>query len=157
MERMDRNVRTLAKYLLTKGVDFPSKIQKLLFFMRVEEIRNNQTEDSFFKPNENFQAWIYGPVNVDSYKYLQPYFDELDEKENFLLDEDTVKEIDKQYLESFEKWNKYSAQELVEISHSNKAWIKARQGFGEYDVCKISLNEKDPDFTTIIDLTRNRK
>jgi len=34
---------------------------------------------------------------------LQPYFDELDEKENFLLDEDEVKEIDKQYLESFEK------------------------------------------------------
>jgi len=53
---MERDVRTLAKYLLTKGVDFPSKIQKLLFFMRVEEIRKDQTQNSFFKPNENFQA-----------------------------------------------------------------------------------------------------
>lgn len=151
MERMDRNVRTLAKYLLTKGVDFPSKIQKLLFFMRVQEIRKDQTQNSFFKLNENFQAWIYGPVNVDSYKYLQPYFDELDEKENFLLDEDEVKEIDKQYLESFEKWNKYSAQELVEISHSNKAWIKARGNLGVDEICKDNIDEQSKDFVEFID------
>lgn len=147
---MERNVRTLAKYLLTKGVDFPSKIQKLLFFMRVEEIRNKQTEDSFFKPNENFQAWIYGPVNVDSYKYLQPYFDELDEKENFLLKEKDVKEIDKQYLESFEKWNKYSTQELVEISHSNKAWIKTRGSLGVDEICKDKIDEQSKDFVEFI-------
>ena len=147
---MERNVRTLAKYLLTKGVDFPSKIQKLLFFMRVEEIRNRQTENSFFKPNENFQAWIYGPVNVDSYKYLQPYFDGLDEKETFLLDEDKVKEIDKQYLESFEKWNKYSAQELVDISHSNKAWIKTRGGLGVDEICKDKIDEQSKDFVEFI-------
>lgn len=147
---MERNVRTLAKYLLTKGVDFPSKIQKLLFFMRVEEIRNGQTQNSFFKPNENFQAWIYGPVNVDSYKYLQPYFDELDEKENFLLDEDAVKEIDKQYLESFEKWNKYSAQELVDISHSNKAWIKTRGSLGVDEICKDKIDEQSKDFVEFI-------
>lgn len=147
---MERNVRTLAKYLLTKGVDFPSKIQKLLFFMRVEEIRNGQTQNSFFKPNENFQAWIYGPVNVDSYKYLQPYFDELDEKENFLLDEDEVKEIDKQYLESFEKWNKYSTQELVEISHSNKAWKKTRGSLGVDEICKDKIDEQSKDFVEFI-------
>lgn len=147
---MERDVRTLAKYLLTKGVDFPSKIQKLLFFMRVEEIRKDQTQNSFFKLNENFQAWIYGPVNVDSYKYLQPYFDELDEKENFLLDEDEVKEIDKQYLESFEKWNKYSAQELVEISHSNKAWIKARGSLGVDEICKDKIDEQSKDFVEFI-------
>lgn len=147
---MERNVRTLAKYLLTKGVDFPSKIQKLLFFMRVEEIRKDQTQNSFFKLNENFQAWIYGPVNVDSYKYLQLYFDELDEKENFLLDEDEVKEIDKQYLESFEKWNKYSAQELVEISHSNKAWIKTRGNLGIDEICKDKIDEQSKDFVEFI-------
>ena len=143
---MEKNVRTLAKYLLTKGVEFPSKIQKLLFFMRVEEIRNHQTQNSFFKPNENFQAWIYGPVNVDSYKYLQPYFDEQDEKEKFLLEDKEVEEIDKQYLESFEKWNQYSTKDLIDISHTNKAWLKTRGSLGIDEICKDKMDEQSKDF-----------
>lgn len=143
---MEKNVRTLAKYLLTKGVEFPSKIQKLLFFMRVEEIKNGQTQNSFFKPNENFQAWIYGPVNVDSYKYLQPYFDELDEKEKFLLKDEEIKEIDKQYLESFEKWNQHSTKDLIDISHTNKAWLKARGSLGIDEICKDKMDEQSKDF-----------
>ena len=53
----EEKIITLAKYLLTKGVDSPLKIQKLLFFLRYEELKNqNNLEDSYFASNYNFQA-----------------------------------------------------------------------------------------------------
>ena len=50
------NVLILAKYLVNKGVTSPLKLQKLLFFLRYEELKNQSTEDSYFAENYNFEA-----------------------------------------------------------------------------------------------------
>ena len=51
-----RNVLILAKYLVNKGVTSPLKLQKLLFFLHYEELKNQSTEDSYFAENYNFEA-----------------------------------------------------------------------------------------------------
>ena len=52
---MTKNTILLAKYLYSKGIDSSLRIQKILFFLRVEEKRNN-FESGYFKPKDNFQA-----------------------------------------------------------------------------------------------------
>lgn len=125
---MNNDTLTLAKYLYSKGVDNPLKIQKLLFFIRYEELKSKSFEGSYFKKDKNFQAWIYGPVNFDSYKFMQNLFLSLDEKDEYILLPQEIRKIDKKYKKYFDKWNVLSSDELVEISHTNLAWIKARKG-----------------------------
>jgi len=140
---MERNTITLSKYLLTKGINSPLKMQKILFFMRVEEIKNGKKEGIFFKKDKNFEAWIYGPVNTESYFFMQDFFNKKDEQEGFLLEDEQVKEIDKLYLEYFEIYSKYSSSTLVDKSHQNMAWIKARGNFGSTETCNTLMIEND--------------
>ena len=51
-----QNILSLAKYLVNKGVTSPLKLQKLLFFLRYEELKNQTTEGSYFAKNYNFEA-----------------------------------------------------------------------------------------------------
>lgn len=122
-----KDIITLAKYLYSKGVNNPLRVQKLLFFIRYEELKSKSLEGSYFKEDKNFQAWIYGPVNYESYKYMQNLFLCLDEKDEFILSTREIREIDKKYKKYFDKWNVYSSDELIERSHKNLAWIKARK------------------------------
>ncbi len=137
------NIITLSKYLLTKGVDSALKLQKILFFLRVEELKNKATKDSYFKDNQNFQAWIYGPVSYESYTFMYDYFAKLDETESFILSDEEVKEIDKKYGKYLDKYIDKTPNELVELSHKNKAWIKARKGYAKDAVCKEYMDENE--------------
>ncbi|MDE5767036.1 MAG: DUF4065 domain-containing protein, partial [Malacoplasma sp.] len=129
----------------SKGVTSPLKLQKLLFFIRYEELKNKTTNNSFFKKNKNFQAWIYGPVNFVSYRFMQKLFMKLDEKDTYILSNKEIKLIDKKYKKYFDKWNEYSPEELIEKSHKNLAWIKARKGI-DPDCPSREILEEDEDF-----------
>ncbi len=145
----EKNTKILAKYLLTKGVDSALKIQKMLFFFRVEEKRSNfpSQNDSYFNEKDNFEAWIYGPVNVESFKEMQKLFRNEAEKEDYLLDKNEISKIDKLYLNFYNEYIRYSARELVEKSHKNFAWIEARGDLGPDDICHTKLNEDSENFT----------
>lgn len=138
---MDKNTITLAKYLFTKGIESSLKIQKMLFFFRVEEYKNNGLENSFFKKDKNFQAWIYGPVNVESFKFMQQFFNGESEKESFLLSKNDVNEIDKKYGKYFSEYCNYAPSTLVEMSHKNLSWINARGDIDCDSVCNNYLKE----------------
>ncbi len=140
---MERNVTTLAKYLFTKGTVSSLKIQKMLFFFRVEEIKNQQTKDSFFNSNHNFQAWIYGPVNIESFHFMRRFFDGEEEKEVMMLTASEVAEIDKKYGAWYEKYSNMSPSALVDFSHKNQSWIKARGNCEADEVCKDYMNEDE--------------
>ena len=140
---MEKNTKTLAKYLLTKGIESSLKIQKMLFFFRVEEYLNNDLYDSFFMEKDNFEAWIYGPVNVESFKFMQQFFSGEAEKEEFLLSKEDIKTIDKKYGKYFDKYSYLTSSELVEKSHKNLAWINARGDLNPDDVCNTHLKEDD--------------
>ena len=53
---MLRNIITLARWLITKGIKTPLQVQKLLFFLRYEELHRGNLTGSYFAPNYNFQA-----------------------------------------------------------------------------------------------------
>lgn len=141
----------LSKYLISKGVCSPLKLQKLLFFLRYEEVLSGNLKESYFNKSDNFQAWIYGPVNYESYVFCQNYFWGQDEKENYLLLEDEIKNIDKIYGKFFQKWNAISASELVDKSHKNISWIEARGDLSNDTPCNKILNESIDKFTKFIE------
>ena len=145
-------IKILAKYLVTKGVSTALRLQKLLFMLRFEEIANQELNDSYFASNNNFQAWINGPVNTEVYYYLRPMFIEIDEKDHYLLSQkdkknkEEMEKIDQKYKKFFEKWNVYSDDDLIDISHTNKAWINARKDIGPNEPCTNYLDEESPEF-----------
>lgn len=141
-----KNTKTLAKYLLAKGVESSLKIQKILFFLHVEEMRH-KINYGYFKKFNNFQAWIYGPVNVESFFEMQKFFSKNEEKEQFTIDIDEIKEIDKLYGKWLSKYLNLSATELVEMSHRNHSWKRARKNLGTDESCKNYLIE-DNEFIT---------
>lgn len=108
-------IKILAKYLVTKGVSTALRLQKLLFMLRFEEVVNGELNNSYFAPNNNFQARINGPVNTEVYYYLRPMFIEIDEKDHYLLSKEQVQKIEKEFIFlyftfKFEKmcyWSKY--------------------------------------------------
>ena len=140
---MVKDTKILAKYLLTKGIESSLKIQKMLFFFRVEEYKNKNLNNSFYKHKDNFEAWIYGPVNVESFKYMQPFFGGEAEKEEFLLNDNEIEEIDKKYKESFDKYKNYAPSTLVDMSHKNISWINARGDIDPDDICHTRMKEDD--------------
>ena len=72
---MENGVLKLAQYLINYYNDNdlpylgPRTLQKLLFFLRYEECKNQQTKNSYFAKNHNFEAWVYGPANRQSAFY----------------------------------------------------------------------------------------
>ncbi len=140
---MEKNIVTLSRWLINKGLTSILKIEKLLFFIRVEELKNNKTNDSYFKEDKNFQAWMYGPVSRESFDYLQPWFNKETEPDTYFLSEEEEKEIDKKYLEYFNKYNVFSPSELVDMSHKNLAWIKTRGTRGANEVCSEFMIEDE--------------
>lgn len=139
-------IKILAKYLVTKGVSTALRLQKLLFMLRFEEVLNEELNNSYFAPNNNFQAWINGPVNTEVYYYLRPMFIEIDEKDHYLLSKEQVQKIDQKYKAFFEKWDVYSEDDLIQISHTNEAWIKARKDIDADEPCTNYLDEQSTEF-----------
>lgn len=143
--KTESKIISLGKYLIGKDVSTPLKLQKLLFFFRVEEIKTKK-ESGYFKKDKNFQAWIYGPVNEESYNYFKYYFWGKDEKDKLFLDEKEFKEIDEKFSKVFSKYNKMSDKDLVKESHKNREWKKARKGLEKNVPCTKFLSEKTPEF-----------
>lgn len=141
---MKKNIKTLTKYLIHKEIQSLLKIQKILFFLRVEEVSSHQ-KHSFFKSNHNFQAWIFGPVNVKSYYYTQRFYS-ADSKRKIkpFLTKRSIKYIDNIYGEWFEKYNKLGSTELKKLSQCNKSWLIVRKDLQPNEFCQNFLEE---DFT----------
>lgn len=141
---MEKNTKKLGCWLVSKGENSLLKIQKLLFFIRVEELKENKfrkINDSFFNENHNFQAWVYGPVNVESFKYLQDWFNRTNEIEQYLLPENEMEFIDSIYNKYYLMYKDMSINELIDRSHKNKAWKNSRKGYSTTEICRNYLEE----------------
>ncbi|BDV03377.1 MAG: hypothetical protein HPPSJP_0980 [Candidatus Hepatoplasma scabrum] len=130
-----------AKYIVREyQIESPIKLQKILFLIRYEEKKNN-FEKSIFDENFNFEAWINGPVHVNSYSYFRPYFYNDDELEPFLPSKESKEEF-KIYDKYIEKYISFNQWKLVDITHANKAWIEARKNLDEDEISKKKIDEK---------------
>ena len=135
-------------------IDSILKIQKILFFLRVyEKIDGKNFENSpiFGEKKNNFQAWMYGPVNIDSYEFMRYKLqsDEDEGDDDVLLDFEKNKQINKLYS----KYNliidrlKYKdSHYLVYLSHHNKEYKRVRGDIKEFEPCCEYLDEKSKYF-----------
>lgn len=96
------------------------KLQKLLYLAQGwSYVWDNRP---LFKAE--FEAWQYGPVNVEVYNYFKIYGrNEIPEHEGYgcYLDKDSRETLNA----IWEKYCSYSAFELVELTHSQEPWKNA--------------------------------
>lgn len=97
------------------------KLQKLLYYAQAWYLVN------FDKPlfEDNIEAWQYGPVVREVYitfnKYQNKPISKFDKK---AIDKLTAEQVD--YLKEFcAYFMKFSASELVSMTHSEQPWIEA--------------------------------
>lgn len=109
-------------YLYTKdGNISPIRIQKFAYFsfalwFSQENFSSYSDENCLF--NSNFQAWKYGPVDIDLYKMNKNFNNK---KSNYdSINADIVKFLD----EVWEYAYKYTDFELVRKSHKDISWKK---------------------------------
>lgn len=151
--KIEENIIKMSAYLIKRGeLTSPLRLQKLLFFMHYEEIEN-KFNNTYFDIENNFQAWVNGPVNYMSYKLFKNYFWNFEEAEfiNELLSEEEYKTIDSIYGAYFEKWDILSTTDLVDKSHKNKAWIEARGDLMATEPSNNFINEDREKITKFID------
>lgn len=117
------------------------KHQKLLYYIQAWHL-------AFFEKKAfegDFQAWIHGPVNRDIYelykgkKYL---YSEMTMDD--LVDNDIAQKLDnniKQHIDIIlDAYAKFSATELETMTHNEKPWIEAREGFLPNERCEKIIN-----------------
>ena len=84
----------------------------------------------------NFEAWKYGPVEID---YRQSLINHFQAPEKFNI---TINESERLFLEKLiQKLLKLSPWDLVDISHSSPAWINNYQADQQWSQNKISLTD----------------
>lgn len=110
------------------------KLQKMMFFSYIEyydKFHNELFED-------NFQAWVYGPVLPELY-YL--FYKLLDTNNSFQEIKD--KEIKEVLNNVIKKYGDKNAFELVDLTHEHPAWKNARNGLSSNEPSNNKINLKD--------------
>lgn len=126
------------------------KLQKVLYFIDGFYMRMNNTP--FFK--DDIEAWPYGPVVVEVYNMFQNYGANFIPKTSSYFEFDNHKLYDKQYTEGIfqnedyifitkvvEKLKKYSAFQLVDITHKQEPWKEAIQKGNRTVISKDSIKK----------------
>jgi len=126
----------IAKYLFYTANDMSNlKLQKFLYFAYKEYYIENKKE--LFK--NDFEAWIYGPVLPEIYKNFHKILGDND-FENTRKYFDDKKEIKNFLNKIIEKYKVFSTLELVEKTHKEKAWMKARQNLDDFEPSTTKMN-----------------
>lgn len=147
-----KKVEKFSLYLLEKyKIDSILKIQKILFFLRVYEMKKGKNSSPIFDNcNNNFQAWMYGPVNVDSYEFmrwkLRSGEDEGDDNVLLEFKEKKVEKLYAEYKPIIDKLKDKDSHYLVYLSHHNIEYKKARGNISEFAPCCKYLDETSEDF-----------
>ncbi|QRQ59970.1 Panacea domain-containing protein [Sphingobacterium multivorum] len=113
------------------------KHQKLLYYVQAWHL-------AFYdRPafNEEFEAWVHGPVNrsiYNSYKDTHSIYSELEiydvKDTNFYTQLDPP--INNHINSILDVYAKFSGSELEEMTHNEDPWINARIGFNPYQICE---------------------
>lgn len=115
MTTIKKSVEKFSLYLYLKHrVNSNLRIQKILFFLRVYEKKNNiKISPIFDKENKNFQAWVYGPVDIDSYNFMRYKLIHEEEIEADFLSDDDIKLFEK-YDKIINKLNECESNKLID-------------------------------------------
>lgn len=113
------------------------KLQKLLYFCQKEFLK--RYDMPLF--NEDFEAWIHGPVLPIIYKeYAKFGWDNIPAPRFPLFplnknEKETIKFV-------LEKYQNFSGKELENLTHQEYSWIEARKGLLFYTPSKKIISKK---------------
>jgi len=122
------------------------KLQKLLYYIEAWSLVH---QSSII--DEDFEAWIHGPVIPEVYHKFKifnysPIKNEYKEGESASkkLNELLKDHIDRKDLiiEVLNKYGQMTSYHLENLTHSEEPWIKARIGLGELDHSSIKIDKK---------------
>ncbi|MCL8209970.1 Panacea domain-containing protein [Spiroplasma attinicola] len=149
IEKQD-NLFSITNYLIQKHkITEPVKLQKILYFLYLEYLKENNNK--LFE--EEFEAWVYGPVLKRVYnhlKYVGLNFNEYEtfdsEKDEYVItkimpltDEKIFNFIDSK----IKKYKNKNTFDLVDEAHKTKPWIKARKGLLSNQISTEKIKFKD--------------
>ncbi len=126
----------IAKYFLIRAekdgnLISPLKMQKLVYFAYVVYLLEKKGKNRLF--NEKIEAWPVGPVIPSLYRELKKYGSFPINIQNFvdISEENFYKKYNPKIIElldeTYEMCEKFTAFELVVITHREKGWIEARK------------------------------
>ena len=137
---------TIANYFLTKKDLTQKKIQKLVYYAYSWFITlNNDSADNITNVlfDETPEAWLHGPVFPSLYAAFKDYnWSEIER-----IDEEIAFENDdlQSFLEDiWNKFGKYSANELEYMTHHETPWINARKN--------VDTNEPSNNKISLVDI-----
>lgn len=89
--------------------------------------------------NGRFEAWIHGPVNRELYSKYKDYGwrNIVEEDKNCNIESD-IKEFLNIIIDTF---GVYDANELESMTHAEKPWKKAREGYEPYQNCEVKIDD----------------
>jgi len=121
------------------------KHQKLLYYVQAWHLAFFGNDKLAF--DEDFAAWVHGPVNRTiyiSYKNSHSIFSELNISD--IQDIESLKSIDPKMVNHInsvlEVYASLSGSELEELSHRELPWLEAREGYGQYQRCVVDISRE---------------
>ena len=140
----------ITDYVNSKGDTVsPKKLQKLVYY--VEAWHLVHFDKSIV--NEDFEAWIHGPVVPELYRELKKFGfneikiinDEFDSANQRISEIAKKNKLSNNQMELiFSVLNKYgslSSFELEMLTHSEKPWLEARSNFAPHQRCTNAISK----------------
>lgn len=119
------------------------KLQKLIYYVEAWNLVHLETP--LF--DENFEAWIHGPVLPELYHKLKEIgfnnlevvndqFDAVDKEIEAIIQKNNLSENQLELIYSvLNKYSGLSSLELELLTHNEAPWIEARQGCAPHEPC----------------------
>ena len=130
---------------MTEGQDSLNniKLQKLLYYVQAWYLAFNGK--ALYEKDENFQAWVHGPVSrtiYDRFLTTKSLYSDITYED--IREEFDLSTLDKKELEHIdtvlELYGKFSGTELENMTHEEDPWIKAREGYRPSQRCEVELD-----------------
>lgn len=140
------SIYEIANWFLSKEVMTQKKLQKLCYYAQAWYYTLNNLRLS----DENFEAWIHGPVSPVLYDRFKNFgFSGIKLTGNYIS---CIIEEDQNFLERvWATYGEYTGNALEALSHSEPPWKEARIGYSNEERCKniISLESMKKYFSSI--------
>ena len=129
----------VADWFLSKEAMTPKKLQKLCYYYKAWGLA---LYDEDLLPDNEFEAWVHGPVNPVLYGVYKNFFwNEIPQTEDNSI---TFNKRELDLLESvWETYGELSANAIEVLTHRETPWRNARLGLDEFDSCRKVISHED--------------
>ncbi|WP_078597103.1 Panacea domain-containing protein [Evansella clarkii] len=137
-------LQNVINWFLSKDSMSPKKLQKLLYYayswtLTLENEDSEELENRLFE--EDFEAWVHGPVIPDVYFEYRNYGYQNIPKKDF--SPDLPEEIEDILEQVWEEYGEFTGNELETITHKEDPWRNARKGYNPIERCNEKISDID--------------